>query len=343
MLKITNINLKVLNNDTELGNSRMEFKLSSANMDYVIINTIRRTIMSDIPIYAFGDFAFEKNTSIFHNNYLKLRLKHMPVWAIENDIEYLDTSKQTNKPSNEMDNIMEANEDADDVQLEAEKNLNSSTLKQLTMYVNTKNKSNEIITVTTNNVKFYYNQIQIPTPYKFQIPIIKLQPGQEIAFSAISKIGTEQEDTMYSAVSICTYKQVNPNEFDFIIESRGQINEKRIIQVALINIEKKLRNFLKLFDEKKSDNNFKIDNNSITGEIIVNNEDHTLGNLISRGMQQHNKIEFAGYNLPHPLIKKVNFHYKLMNDSNIRDIINDVVEYYSDIFAQIKKLIDDKL
>ena len=201
------------------------------------------------------------------------------------------------------------------------------------MYINNKNKTKEITTVTSNDAKFYYDEKLIPSPYKTPIPIVKLQPNQEIAFSAISKLGTEEIDAMYSAVCICTYKQINENEFNFIIESRGQISEKRIIHVAIINIEKKLNNFIKLLNDTM--HNIEIDKNS--GLIIVNNEDHTLGNIISRGMQQHKSITFAGYNMPHPLGKKVHIHYNLKDKSDVKDVIKDVVDYYLEIFSNIKK------
>jgi DNA-directed RNA polymerase alpha subunit len=211
----------------------------------------------------------------------------MPIWSIENSVEFLEKSKVIpDIPNNDEDD-----ENGDKVQLEADNNLNSSTLKQLTMYINTKNKTNKIITVSTNDAKFYYDEKQIASPYKVPIPIVKLQPNQEIAFSAITKIGTEEEHAMFTPVCICVYKKINDNEFDFIIESRGQITEKRIIQVALINIERKIRNFIKLFNENKI--TVEPENKQL-GLIIVNNEDHTLGNLISRGMQQHNNVSFAG-------------------------------------------------
>ncbi len=341
MLKVNKTNIQIINKESDLGNSRLEFKITGPNIDYIVVNTIRRTIMSDVPIYAFGEFKFEKNLSIFHNNYIKLRLKHMPVWSIENSIDFIEEKNSVTNTTNDIETINKENEneeEGDDVQLDIEKNLNSSTLKQLTMYINTKNKTNEIVTVSTNDAKFYYDEKQIASPYKVPIPIVKLQPGQEIAFSAITKIGTEKEDTMFTPVCICIYKQVNDNEFDFVIESRGQISEKRIVQVALINIERKLRNFIKLLDESKE--TIEKSEDKQTGIIIVNNEDHTLGNLISRGMQQHKSILFAGYNLPHPLSKKVNFHYKLKKDGEIRSVIKDVVDYYSEIFSNIKKSVD---
>ncbi len=342
MLKVNKVNLKTVVKTNELGNSRLEFNLSGPNMNYIVANTIRRTIFNDIPIYVFDEFKFDKNTSVFHNNYLKLRLRNMPIWSIENNVDFLDNTN-IKKPVEEdfEDNPDENTEAGDEVELDVEKTLNSSTLKQLTMYINYKNKSNDIVTVTTNDAKFYYDEKQIPSPYKTGIPIVKLQPNQEIAFSAITKIGTEQEDAMYSAVCVNYYNQINENEFLFVIESRGQITEKRIMQVALINIERRIRNFLKLLlDDKKSDGKIKSEEEkNDQGIIIVNNEDHTLGNLIARGLQTHDKVEFAGYNLPHPLAKKVHFHYKLKN-GNIKKVLEDVVEYYSEVFGQIKKAVD---
>jgi DNA-directed RNA polymerase subunit L len=335
MQKVNKLNLKIINNNNELGNSRLEFNLSGSNMNYVIANTIRRTIFNDIPIYVFNEFKFDKNTSIFHNNYLKLRLRNMPIWSIENTIDYLDISKNKKQIDYEVEDFQYENTEAgDDVELEEDKTLNSSTLKQLTMYVNAKNKSNDILTVTTNDAKFYYDEKQIPSPYKKGIPIVKLQPNQEIAFSAISKIGMEQDDAMYSAVCVNYFKQNNDNDFTFIVESRGQITEKRIFQVALINIERRLKNFLKLIKD-----DMKINETKEQGIIIVNNEDHTLGNLISRGLQTHEKVSFAGYNLPHPLAKKVHFHYKLKS-GNIIKVLEDVLDYYLELFKAIEKQID---
>ena len=333
MIKVNKINLKITEHTKELGNSRLDFKISGPNINYIIANTIRRTIFSDIPVYAFNEFKFDKNTSVFHNNYLKLRLRHMPVWGIENTVDFIDYNVKTN--NQELEDIQEEVAEDDNIELNVEKNLNTSNLKQFTMYINAKNKTNEVQTVSTADAKFYYDEKQITSPYKVPIPIVKLQPGQEIAFSAITKLGTEHEDAMFSAACIAGYKEIKPDEFDFFIESRGQIDEKRIMYVALVNIERRIRNFLKLLLDDKV--NGEVQNDNLQGQIIVNNEDHTLGNLIARGLQLHPKVGFAGYNLPHPLAKKVHFHYKLEKPGDIKSIIKEVIEYYSEIFSQIKK------
>lgn len=350
MLKINKVSIKLVDQQNEVGNTKLDFKIFGPNIDYIVMNTIRRTIFSDIPIYAFNEFQFEKNSSVFHNNYIKLRLRQLPIWGLENTIDMID-------PKNNLNNLQETDkvknndnddndDNDDDVDLEGDKNLNSSTLKQLTIYINIKNQSTNIKTVSTADAKFYFGETQITSPYPVPIPIVKLQPNQEVAFSAITKIGMEKEDVMFGAACVAYYKQIgdnNSNDFIFCLESRGQITEKRILNVAIFNIQLKIKNFLKLIQTDVDDTVNKFDNNKLEGIIIVNNEDHTLGNLISRGLQQHSAISFAGYNLPHPLTKKVIFHYKLFKIGDIKYIIKEVCNYYSELFDQINKTITSQL
>ena len=76
------IKYNVLNYDSTHGNTRLELSIKGDDINYVILNTLRRTIMTNIPIYAFTEFNFKKNKSIFNGNYLKLRLKNLPFWGI---------------------------------------------------------------------------------------------------------------------------------------------------------------------------------------------------------------------------------------------------------------------
>lgn len=244
MIKIDKISIKKIFEDTELGNSRLEFNIKGININYILINTIRRTIFSDIPIYAFDNFKFEKNTSNFHNNYLKLRISALPVWGIENKINYIDStiidntlSKVYEENKNEIDDInylnQNDNENENDIDTENDDinkfdSIEASTLKQMTMYVNYKNKTNNIINITTNDAKFYYEEKLIKLPYN-NVLLLKLHPLQEISFVAITNLSTEKTNAIYSPVTITTYKEINDNEYIFILESRGQITEKNFI------------------------------------------------------------------------------------------------------------------
>ena len=331
MQKIVDIDYEVIRYNEELGNSILELKIKGKNINCIIINTIRRTILSDIPIYAFSDFNFTVNESIFNNNYMKLRLKNMPVWGIPNKIDKFVQDKS------QINNILEDEEliDApidDDIDLENKSDVNTSSLNQLTMYVDYKNTENSIITVTTNEAKFYHSNKNIQNPYPVAIPLIKLQPNQSINFSAITLLGIEKENSIYSATSVCYYNEIYENEFKFILESRGQITEKRIVDVALINIVSSLENVIKMIP---------LEQNSHIGEIVINGENNTIGNLLSYGLQNHKNVKFAGYNVPHLLDNKVIIHYELINSKiKLKDVFNDVIIYFLEIFKTLIKLND---
>ena len=70
-----------------------------------------------------------------------------------------------------------------------------------------------------------------------------------------------------------------------MIESRGQLNEKVLLDYTHINI--------KLIPDR----------DDIMGKILINDADHTLGNIIAEGLQYHKKVKFGGSNSPHLLDK----------------------------------------
>ena len=140
MIKINKIDFKILNQDNELGDSRLVFNMKGSNINYIVMNTIRRTILSDIPILAFTNFKIDKNTSIFHNNYLKLRILHLPVWGIENTVNYINDKENKTSDNeeinfnndydelNDIDNI-NYNKD-DDISDNDEKNDNNEEINE---------------------------------------------------------------------------------------------------------------------------------------------------------------------------------------------------------------------
>ena len=320
------IKYNVLNYDSTHGNTRLELNIKGDDINYIIMNTLRRTILTHIPIYAFTEFNFKKNKSIFNGNYLKLRLKNLPVWGLENKIDIFTLEKQIPN-QNINDEAIEEDNDQDNTQTD----LNSSTLNQLTMFVDYTSSSKEIVTVTTDHAKFYYSEKKIDCPYPVPIPLVKLQPEQSITFSAITSLGIEKTSAIFSAVSVCYYIEKTSNEYQFIIESKGQLDEKRIIDVAIINILNKLENIGKNVSSV-------VDDSKLEGEIILINEDNTMGNLLSYGLQKHKDIKFAGYNIPHLLVDKAIIHYELKSKKQINDVFNDVIEDTIKIFKKIQSL-----
>ena len=94
-----------------------------------------------------------------------------------------------------------------------------------------------------------------------------------------------------------------------------------------------LDNFLQLMPDK----------DDISGKLQMNNAEHTLGNLISEGLQKHKKVKFGGYNAPHLLDKKIIINYELIEKNNIKDIMTEIINDYNDLFLKINKLIQDNI
>lgn len=331
MNKVKAIEYNQLSYTKDQCNSRLELNIKGVDINHIVVNTIRRTILTDIPIYAFTKFNFTTNESVFNNNYLKLRFTNLPVIGIENTIDKFVPSKNENKIMEE-EEIEDDQLDNENIDMgdETETNVNTSSLGQLTMYVDIKSSDKTIKTVTTHDAKFYYNETNIPSPYKIPIPLIKLQPDQTINFSAITSLGVEKMHPLYSAVSVCFYKENANDDFTFIVESRGQITEKRIIHVALLNIIDKLESIIGMIP---------VEQLSHTGKIIINNENNTMGNLISYGMTRHNNVKIAGYNIPHLLEDKVIIHYELINEKiKLKNVLDDVLEYFLKLFNELIKL-----
>jgi len=323
LIIMTSITIK--NYDKIPTESRLELHIKGDHINHTIVNTMRRIITSIIPIYAFNKFIFSTNTSIFNNNYIKLRMNNLPVLGIKTK-EHIFKEQDTNKI--EEDTLQDNNMMFDNLELKVDDKINSSSLDQLTMYIDTENKTSNIISVTTKDAKFYLREKNIPSPYKNNIQLIKLQPKQKIKMSCITDLNIEDKNSIYSAITICHFIKNKDNDYDFILESRGQLTEIKILNIMYDNIINQLDIFYNLIPDIKD----------MEGKISFNNMDHTLGNIISEGLQNHQDVLFGGYNMPHPLDNKIVITYKL-EKNNIRSVIKEVIDKYKKIFTDINSKI----
>ena len=86
-------------------------------------------------------------------------------------------------------------------------------------------------------------------------------------------------------------------------------------------------------------NNLEQQHELLTGRIEIKNEDHTIGNLLSRGLQNHKNVSFASYHLPHPLEKRVIIEYKLKSGKFI-EVLKDVTNEFIELYNKLDKLIE---
>jgi len=321
-----NISVKMAEYDNTFMNTRLEFSFSGKDVSHPLVNSIRRIALSDLPIYSWNT-SITKNNSVFHNNYMKNRIKAIPVIGIENKSVFFN-NKQEEGEDDEEDNFLLF----DNVDINSQdESVDTSSLNNINMYLDYTNDTKDIVTVSTDNCTFYYHGKKINNPYKNPIPIVKLQANQQIKFSSVSEIGTELNNTAeFSACSIFSYEMLSDDKFNVFVESRGQIDEKEILIRSVENLKKQLLDL----NESISDEN------EMVGTLKVGDQDHTLGNLVSYYALKDKYVDMFSYNLPHPLDRVIHFNYRL-NKGEVKDVFsrttNIIIKDLDTILIQIQK------
>jgi hypothetical protein len=197
--------VKSINN---LENNYLLINFKGKDVNYIILNMIRVYILRYIPIYAFdGKYTqITKNTSIFNNDMLKLRLNNMPILLTNINLD-INPEENIDKIDNLEKNILNGNDD-----------------KSLSMFINVKNSKKEIYNVTTSDAIFeLYNKTKILNNELYKRPILlcQLREGEELVLSCKSILNIAFNDYKWAAVKTpCNYKEISDNEYELKIESR---------------------------------------------------------------------------------------------------------------------------
>jgi DNA-directed RNA polymerase alpha subunit len=317
-----------------ISNKGDELKFTLSNVNVSIANSIRRTILSDIPTVVFKTAPYEENkanilvnTSRLNNEIIKQRLSCIPIHVPD---------------------IM------------------GFPLKDYLLEVNVENITDNLLFVTTKDFKIknlrtdsFLSETQTreifpPNDYTgYFIDFVRLRPriseeipGEKLHLTCEFSISTAKDDGMFNVVSTCSYgftpndakinteiakkkqilkdegkteKEINfeienwklldamritiPRSFDFIIQTVGVYENIDIVLKALTILDKKLE----LLDQLISNDELEIQNSLNTMEncydIILKNEDYTLGKVIEIMLYEiyfENTLTFCGFKKMHP-------------------------------------------
>ena len=353
-----------------------EFTLSGVNVS--LANSIRRTILSDIPIVVFKTTPYEENkanivanTSRLNNEIIKQRLSCIPIHI---------------------------------------KDLNNFPLKNYIMEVNVENITDAIIYVTTKDFKMkdlttgkYLNESSTREIFpanedtNYFIDFVRLRPkisdeipGEKLQLTCELSIGTAKEDGMFNVVSTCSYgftidenkqdtelakkiqewrnngkKQdeidyeaknwklleglriTKQDSFDFIVQTIGIYDNSEIVLMACDILQKKLAY---LYDQIMSDD-VKITNSLNTMEncfdITLENEDYTIGKVLeyllySKFFENTKILSYCGFKKMHPHDSDsiIRVAYVEIVDKNVvKKNLAECINDAIEVYNKIKKLI----
>lgn len=259
-------------------------------------NALRRIFLAEIPTFSPDEFIVEKNTSPFTKEFITNRIGLIPV--LQKNINNVDTLS-----------LIAAGKHNDIIEIMSDQIVPKNILSPTELIVKLKGNSEKI---EEFNVKF---------------KLIK---------------GTPQKNAKWACCTIATYiienvdKIDNPpknNKFNFTVESRGVFETKKLLPLAFKVMEDKLKIFKEALNNPDSDkvivkliiNNFYL--------ITIENEDHTLGNLLTNYIQLYKSKEYIGYRKAHPLEEIIEI--KLVTDKPY-DLLNNTADDLLKIITNMK-------
>lgn len=260
-------------------------KYEKTNFLCILANTLRRVSYEYVPSYAFYSQCIDirKNTSVFNNDYMKLRLSQLPLINIKCDVsyllpEYIELSKYTDSKrlKHEMDD------------------------QDIGMYINITNTTDDVMNVTTDSAEFYINGKKRNNYKETTGPIllIQLRPNETFECEMRAVLGIGDNGIIWSPVSNLFYDyNKDKDEMTMTIKSNGQFDEYEILIKICNNVSYKIgeiKYYLKEYvptEEKLYDESGK-EYNKI--ELILPNNNYTLCNMINWFLQSHDDVLFSG-------------------------------------------------
>ena len=357
-------------------NNKGVYSFTIEDTNVSVVNAVRRTILSDIPMVVFDtdkeNIEFSVNTCKLHNEILKQRLGCIPVHIRDFDgIENLVVECEVN---NDTDSLV---------------------------YVTTKH-----FQILNKNTNKYLTEDQVDKIFppdeltKDYILFTRLRPkisndipGEMIKFKANFKVGTAKQDGMYNVVSTCAYgntedkvEQHNQwqaiaeqlesqgliesqveyerknwhtlqakrfyiqNSFDFKLQTVGVFSNMEIIHKALDILISKLNNIAKNCEDEVIELNREATamNNSVDIKLV--GEDYTIGKVLEyvlheEDYKKNRTLSYVGFIKKHPhddyAIIRIAFNdsedIDVENDSNVYKMLKFACEISKNLFVNIKE------
>jgi DNA-directed RNA polymerase subunit L len=325
----------------------IQFKINNKKENYEIalINGLRRIILVNLDTFCFSreSIQFQKNTSIYNEDFMSQRFSLIPLNAKE--FSKLDLTKVEVYFNATCTNVIEPT---------------SYYSKDIQIYYIEEETQGEERKTLLDNSKY----ITIPN-----ILLANIKPTQEMICSFKVKRGNHKDDGgMYCPVSKCVYyfesdskdesriareknylktKNLLPLIYNFELETDGMYPILDIFSLGCDYFIQLLQNKIDQIKNIETSSTVYIETSptNMTGfDFIFEKSDDTLGNVIQTYGIQDKDIHYIGYHIPHPLDKKLFIRLSLVNDkANRNDYEKKMIKIMQQIISILEALKSDYL
>lgn len=295
----------------------IQFKINNKKENYEIslINGLRRIILVNLDAFCFSreSIQFQKNTSIYNEDFMSQRFSLIPLNAKE--FSKLDLSK-----------------------VEAHFNATCTNAVEPTSYYS---KDIQLFYLDGEEKKLLDNSKYITIP---NILLANIKPTQEMICTFEVIRGNHKENGgMYCPVSKCVYhfesdskddtriarerdylktKTLLPLVYNFELETDGMYPIKDIFSLGCDYYIQLLQNKIEEIKNIETSTIVYIETSptNMTGfDFIFEKSDDTLGNVVQTYGIQDKDIHYIGYHIPHPLDRKLFIRLSLVNEKAPRE------------------------
>jgi DNA-directed RNA polymerase subunit L len=302
--------------------SFLKLELSGKNIDYQVINSIRKVCINQIPTYAFhpSKINITRNNSVFDNSYMRERLSQIPINKFEHNIKFLALKYYK------------------DINFADPKRVkHSDDNNEIEIFIKAKNVGPQnLLDISTNDIKLTINNEIIPPEkmYSKDYPILLIQLRQDEEFECSMKgvLAVGEYDAIFNA-SNTYYDEIEENKYHLMVESSGQMTEYQILILGCEIILEKL----KIIRENVNQNQYQIvitENNAMILEIV--NEDYTCGGPINYFLQNMDEVVFSGITNPDFMQKNIIIKFKVKDNTTPIEVFNKAVDETEKLFEKIK-------
>jgi len=325
----------------DLNNNNQEIKISLAN-------AIRRTIISNIDVYAIDleSIQFIENNSILNNEFLKDRLCLIPILSDHKKIEYENIVIKCNKENNDETIQSIYVSDFECFNSNTQEKIDNSELFPYTKILFCKLRTNQKIYFEAKLKKDNaYNGGSVFCPVSQCTYVFKIDTEE---VNKIMKTMNEKEKRHFMTQDIQRYYKKNnfdePEVYQFAIESIGMLDVKTVFLKGIEYLINHLQYVKSEFDNKNTEKIKFLPNleNESMFQILFDNENETLGNLLSQYLTYDENVMYCGFLIEHPLKKNFILKIKLKKNNNLDTIIVLIKKYIDDISKILNKIIKEK-
>jgi len=307
----------------DFDSSCLKLEISGKDVNYAIINSLRKVCIDQIPIYALhrSKIKILRNNSVFDGTDVEVRLSQLPIKRVKHNVKFLPLKYYKNV--NFADTKLERHPD---------------DTSNIEYYLNIKNSGpDKILYVTTDDLRISINNDIVDNKKIYQgiepITLIQLCPGEEFECSMKGILAVGELDGIFNA-SNTYYEEITENNYIFSIESNGQFTEYELLERGIeIIIEK-----LKIIKENISQEQYftiLTDNNSV--KIEIKNEDYTCGGPINYILQNMKEVIFSGVSRPNFMEKNIGLTFSINKNYKSIDILNEAIDKTIDMYELIYK------